>query len=52
MRPIFAREMEVYAAFLEHTDHHLGRLIDSLEDLEILDDTLIYCDHRRQRRVG
>ena len=42
MRPIFAREMEVYAAFLEHTDHHLGRLIDSLEDLEILDDTLIY----------
>jgi arylsulfatase len=42
MRPIFAREMEVYAAFLEHTDHHLGRLVDTLEDLEILDDTLIY----------
>ena len=42
MRPIFAREMEVYAGFLEHTDHHLGRLIDALEDLEILDDTLIY----------
>jgi arylsulfatase len=34
--------MEVYAAFLEHTDHHIGRLIDSLEDLEILDNTLIY----------
>jgi len=42
MRPIFAREMEVYAAFLEHVDHHLGRLVDTLEDLEILDDTLIY----------
>ncbi len=42
MRPIFAREMEVYAAFLEHTDHHLGRLVDTLKDLEILDDTLIY----------
>ena len=42
MRPIFAREMEVYAAFLEHTDHHLGRLVDALKDLEILDDTLIY----------
>ncbi len=42
MRPIFAREMEVYAAFLEHVDHHLGRLIDSLKDLEVLDDTLIY----------
>jgi arylsulfatase A-like enzyme len=42
LRPIFAREMEVYAAFLEHTDHHLGRLVDALKDLEILDDTLIY----------
>ena len=34
--------MEVYAGFLEHTDHHVGRLLDALEDLEILDDTLIY----------
>jgi arylsulfatase len=42
MRPIFAREMEVYAGFLEHIDHHLGRLIDALKDLEVLDDTLIY----------
>ncbi len=42
MRPIFAREMEVYAGFLEHVDHHLGRLIDALKDLEVLDDTLIY----------
>ena len=42
MRPIFAREMEVYAAFLEHVDHHLGRLVDTLKDLDILDDTLIY----------
>jgi arylsulfatase A-like enzyme len=42
MRPIFAREMEVYAGFLEHVDHHLGRLIDTLKDLEVLDDTLIY----------
>ena len=34
--------MEVYAGFLEHTDHHVGRLVDALEDLEVLDDTLIY----------
>ena len=33
--------MEVYAGFLEHTDHHVGRLIDALGDLEILDDTLV-----------
>ncbi len=42
MKPILARQMEVYAGFMEHTDHHVGRLIDSLEDLEILDDTLVY----------
>ena len=52
MKPVLAREMEVYAGFLEHTDHHVGRLIDALKDLEILDDTLIYLDHRRQRRLG
>jgi arylsulfatase A-like enzyme len=42
MKPVLAREMEVYAGFLEHTDHHVGRLIDTLRDLRILDDTLIY----------
>ena len=52
MRPIFAREMEVYAAFLEHADHHLGRLIDTLEGSG---DPRRHADllhHRRQRRVG
>jgi len=42
MKKVLAREMEVYAGFLEHTDHHVGRLIDALKDLKILDDTLIY----------
>ena len=42
MRPVLARQMEVYAGFLENTDHHVGRLIDTLQDLEILDDTLIF----------
>jgi arylsulfatase A-like enzyme len=42
MRPVLARQMEVYAGFLEHTDHHVGRLIDALEDLEVLDDTLVF----------
>ena len=42
MKPVLARQMEIYAGFLEHTDHHVGRLIDALADLEILDDTLIY----------
>jgi arylsulfatase A-like enzyme len=42
MKPIFARQMEVYAGFLEHTDDHIGRLIDALTELEILEDTLVY----------
>ena len=42
LKPVLARQMEVYAGFMEHTDHHVGRLIDALQDLEILDDTLVY----------
>ena len=30
LKPILAREMETYAGFLEHTDHHIGRLVDAL----------------------
>ena len=41
LKPVLAREMEVYAGFLEHTDHHFGRLIDALETLGALDDTLV-----------
>ena len=32
----------MYAGFLEHTDHHVGRLIDAIDDLGALDDTIIY----------
>jgi arylsulfatase A-like enzyme len=42
LKPVLAREMEVYAGYLEHTDHQVGRLIDAIRDLEILEDTLIY----------
>ena len=42
LKPVLERQMEVYAGFLEHTDHHIGRLLDTLEELEIYDDTLIY----------
>ena len=34
--------MEVYAGFLEHTDHHVGRVIDAIDDLGVLDNTIIY----------
>ena len=42
LKPVLARQMEVYAGFLEFADHHVGRLIETLEKLTILDDTLVY----------
>jgi len=42
LKPVLARQMEVYAGFLEHTDHHLGRLVDAVDELGVLDNTLIY----------
>ena len=42
LKPVLARQMEVYAGFLEHTDHQVGRLIDAIDDLGVLDNTLIY----------
>jgi len=42
LKPVLARQMEVYAGFLEHTDYHVGRLIDAIDDLDLLDDTLVY----------
>lgn len=42
LKPVLARQMEVYAGFLEHVDHHVGRLIDAIEDLGVLDETLVY----------
>ena len=42
LKPVLEREMEIYAGFLEHTDHHVGRVIDAIGDLGVLDNTLIY----------
>ncbi len=41
-KPVLTREMEVYAGFLEFTDYNVGRIVDMLKKLNILDDTLIY----------
>jgi arylsulfatase A-like enzyme len=40
-RQLYARMMEVFAGFLEHTDHQIGRLLDFLADIGELDNTLI-----------
>ena len=42
LKPVLARQMEVYAGFLEHTDRNVGRLLDALEGLGVLGDTLVY----------
>ncbi len=42
LKPVLIRQMEVYAGFLEYTDYHIGRLLDSLKRIDALDDTLIY----------
>jgi len=42
LKPVLARQMEVYAGFLEHTDHHIGRLVDAIEELGALDNTLVF----------
>jgi arylsulfatase A-like enzyme len=42
LKPVLEREMEIYAGFMSHTDHHVGRLIDTIKDLGVYDDTLVY----------
>ena len=40
-RRVYARMMEVYAAALAHADFQMGRVVDAIEELGELDDTLI-----------
>ncbi len=40
-KKLFARQAEVYAAYLAYTDHEIGRVIDTVEQLGKLDNTLI-----------
>jgi arylsulfatase len=42
LKPALERQMEVYAGFLEHTDHHVGRLIEAIEEIGALENTLVY----------
>ncbi|MBK8293439.1 MAG: arylsulfatase [Solirubrobacterales bacterium] len=42
IKPVLEREMEVYAGFLEHTDHQVGLVIDAIDDLGVLDNTIVY----------
>ncbi len=40
-KKLYARMMEVYAGFLTHTDHHIGRLLDFLKSIGEFENTII-----------
>jgi len=40
-KKVYLRLMENYAEYMAHTDHHIGRLIDTLEASGELDNTLV-----------
>src|SRR4051794_37013547 len=41
LKPVLTRQMELYAAFLEHTDYCVGQVVEAIEQHGALDDTLI-----------
>ncbi len=41
-RRMYARQMEVFAAQMDHVDHQIGRVVDELERIGELDNTLIF----------
>jgi arylsulfatase len=47
---LHTRMMETYAGFATHTDEQVGRLVESLRETGVLDDTLIFISARRQWR--
>jgi arylsulfatase len=40
-KKLFTRQMEVYAGFAEQTDYEVGRLISTIEELGVMDNTII-----------
>jgi arylsulfatase len=41
LKAFYARQMEVYAGYSENADHNVGRVIDAIDELGELDNTLI-----------
>ncbi|REJ74113.1 MAG: arylsulfatase [Planctomycetota bacterium] len=40
-KKVYARMMEVFAAFTAHTDHEVGRLLDTIDDMGESDNTIV-----------
>jgi arylsulfatase A-like enzyme len=41
-KKVFSHQMEVFAGFAEQTDYEVGRLVDSIDKLGVLEDTLVF----------
>lgn len=41
-KKLFSRQAEVFAGFVEMTDHEIGRVVDAVEEVGELDNTLIF----------
>jgi arylsulfatase A-like enzyme len=41
LKPFYARQMEVYAGFSENADYNVGRVIDAIDELGELENTLV-----------
>ncbi len=41
LKAFYSRQMEVYAGFSENADHNVGRVIDAIDELGELDNTLV-----------
>ncbi|MBN7796556.1 arylsulfatase [Parahaliea mediterranea] len=41
-KKLFARQAEVFAGFVAHTDHHIGRLVGAVEEIGETKNTLIF----------
>ena len=41
LKAFYARQMEVYAGFSENADHNVGRVLDAIDELGELDNTLV-----------
>ena len=43
-KKVFAREMEVFAGFAAHTDYEIGRVLQSLQEAGVADNTLVFYE--------
>jgi len=41
-KALYARQMEVYAGYQENADYNIGRVVSAIEEMGILDDTLVF----------